>query len=348
MIKCRKWMAAVIFAGTMMGLSGCGSSDENISKGMQAIQSMDYQAALECFEEADEKGENQRLISRGMGIAYMGLTEYSKASACFEDALEKSKGIPEPIDYDLNYYLASAYTKENRLGEAEATYNAILTMKEDEPDALFLRGNVRLGLGKMEDALEDFDRVAELEPDNYDRMIQIYEVLDCFGENEAGKQYLLTALQRENAKISAYDKGRMYYYLEEYQLAYLALEEARNGGGAEAYLYLGRAYEATGDYNYASSVYNAYLAKDTSNAEIYNQLGLCEMAKGDYEKALSAFQNGMNAENNSIQQTLAFNEIVAYEYLGEFQKAAVLMQTYLKNYPDDTKAVREFEFLSSR
>ena len=36
---------------------------------------------------------------------------------------------------------------------------------------------------------------------------------------------------------------------------YLALDEARDKGGADSYLYLGRAYAATGDYNYASSVY---------------------------------------------------------------------------------------------
>ncbi len=348
MIKCRRMLAVALLIGIMMCLGACGSSNEYISKGMQAIRNMEYQAALENFEEARVKGENERLISRGMGIAYMGLTQYSQASDCFEAALEKSNGLLEPMDYDLNYYLASAYAKENRLQEAEATYDAILTMKPEEKDALFLRGNVRLGLGKMEDALEDFDKVTSLDANNYDRAIQIYEVLDYFGMKEAGKEYLLAALQRENVKISPYDKGRMYYYLEEYQLAYLALEEARNGGGADAYLYLGRAYEATGDYNYASSVYNAYLAKDTSNAEIYNQLGLCEMAKGEYEKALIAFQTGMTAENNSLQQTLAFNEIVAYEHLGEFQKAAVLMQTYLKNYPDDAKAVREYEFLSTR
>lgn len=340
--------AVVLLVGIMVGLCGCGKSNENVSVAMQAIKSLDYQSALASFEEARNQGEDERLITRGMGIAYMGLTQYANASACFEEALKLSKGLLEPMDYDLNYYLASAYTKENRLSEAEATYDAILTMKPQESDALFLRGNVRLGLGKIEAAVEDFDKVAAKEPDNYDRLIQIYEVLHYYGETDAGKEYLQNALEKKDAKISAYDKGRMYYYLEEYQQAYHALEEAKSGGGAEAYLYLGRAYEATGDYNYAANVYNSYLAKDKTNAEIYNQLGLCEMTRGEYQKALAAFQAGMNAENNNIKQTLAFNEIVAYEHLGEFQKAAVLMQTYLQNYPDDEKALREYEFLSTR
>lgn len=344
----KKCILPFMAAAIMITLSACGASNDNITAGMSAIKSLDYQSALESFETAKKSGENERLIYRGMGIAYMGMTDYTQASVCFEEALRLSKGLVEAMDYDLNYYLASAYTKEDRLSEAEATYDAILTMKPEEADAYFLRGNVRLGLGKTEEAKADFDKVAAMEPENYDRLIQIFEVLNYYGQAEEGKKYLQDALGQENSKMTAYDKGRMYYYLKEYQQAYVALEEARDGGSADAYLYLGRAYEATGDYNYASSVYNSYLAKDTSNAEIYNQLGLCEIAKGDYEKALSAFQAGMNAANNNIQQTLAYNEIVAYEYLGDFRKANVLMETYLQNYPDDTKAQREHDFLSTR
>ena len=38
------------------------------------------------------------------------------------------------------------------------------------------------------------------------------------------------------------------------------------------------------------------------------------------------------------------NEIVAYENLRDFGKAASLLESYLKTYPDDTTAKREYEF----
>ena len=148
--------------------------------------------------------------------------------------------------------------------------------------------------------------------------------------------------------MDQYVTGRIYYYLGEYQSACLALEDAREKGGAESYLYLGRAYEATGDYNYAANVYNSYISKNGGTAEVYNQLGLCEMAKGEYQKALDAFQAGKQQENITMLQTLSFNEIVAYEHLGDFSRAYALMGTYLKNYPDDAQAKREYEFLSTR
>ena len=155
-------------------------------------------------------------------------------------------------------------------------------------------------------------------------------------------------MEKNSSKMNHYDMGRMYYYLGQYEQAYMILEKAKAKGDANTYLYLGKAYEATGDYNYASSVYNSWLAKDTSNAEIYNQLGLCEMQKGNYQSALNAFQAGMQIENNTVMQALAFNEIVAYENLEEYSQAASLMERYLKNYPDDEQAKREYEFLKTR
>lgn len=335
-------------AALMLCLSGCGRDGSKITEGMQAIKDLDYQTALICFEDAEASGEDQRLIARGKGIACMGLTDYGQAAEYFESALKLSNGLVESIDYDLNYYLAASYTKAGRPEDAENVYQAILSLKPEEEDAYFLRGNVRLMLNKYELAQEDFDKVIAMDPKNYDRLLQIFEVLNSSGYQDAGKFYLETALQNGENQMSAYDKGRIYYYLGEYQKAYLALEEAKEKGGAEAYLYLGKAYEATQDYNYASNVYSSYLSKDPANAEMYNQLGLCEMAKGEYGNALSAFQSGKAIENNSMMQTLSFNEIVAYEHLGEYQTAAELMQAYLQNYPDDVTAQREYGFLSTR
>ncbi len=346
--KKKKWrilLGSVMAAGM---LAGCGGAGAKTDSAMELLEELNYEAALAEFDVAEENGENKRLIARGRGIAYMGLTDYEQAIACFEEALQTSNGFVQDVDFDLNYYLAAAYTKNNQLLEAETAYNAILALRPQEQDAYFLRGNVRLQRGLYEPAKADFDKVVSLNPNNYDRLIAIYEALEHYGYKESGQEYLKAAMEKAGDKMDSYDSGRMYYYLGEYQQACVALEKARAKGDAESYLYLGKAYEATGDYNYAVSVYNAWLTKDTSSAEIYNQLGLCEMAMGSYKRALDAFQAGMQIEGNSLMQTLAFNEIVAYEYLGDYKRAAVLMENYLKSYPDDELAKREQEFLSTR
>ena len=335
----RKIVAAGVCCLMTGMLTGCGSDTTKITEGMQLVETLDYQGALNAFDEAEAQKEDSRLIARGRGIASMGLTEYDQAVEYFTQALELSDGWVQNVDYDMNYYLAAAYTKNGQPAEAKKVYDAILGLKPEEKDAYFLRGSAELELGDYESAKADFDQAISMDPKNYDRLIEIYEALAAHGYREVGQEYLQNVLDTAK-QLDAYDSGRIYYYLGEYQKAYLALDEARDKGGADSYLYLGRAYAATGDYNYASSVYNNYLSKQGPNAEIYNELGLCEMAKKEYQNALAAFQAGKQIEGNSLMQTLCFNEIVAYEYLEDYQQAEVLMNAYLQNYPDDQTAIR--------
>ena len=329
-------------------LVGCGSDTTNIAEGMQFVKELDYQSALESFAKAEEAGEDAKLLARGEGIAYMGLTDYEEAEKSFLEALSYSNGLVEDMDYDINLYLAAVYTKMNKYAQAEEIYDAILALRPEDAEVLFLRGGVRLGQGDYARCKEDMDKVVSLDGKNFERIIQIYETMAAGGYKDSGQGYLTDALQTYEAEMSYFDKGRMFYYMGEYQKAYLALEEARGEGGVEGYLYLGMAYEATGDYNYAASVYNSYLTKVGEDAQVYNQLGLCEAKKGEYANALAAFQAGLQLQDSSMKQVLQFNEIVAYEYLGEFETAASLMKSYLGAYPDDAQATREYEFLSTR
>lgn len=333
-----------------VGFGGCGKkSDVALNEGMQYIAVLDYQAAMASFDVAEANGEDARLIARGRGIACMGLTDYESAVTYFLDCLSLSNGVVGAMDYDVNYYLAAAYQKMEMYAEAESVYDAILALRPEETDAYYLRGNARLKQGDYQAAKEDFDKIVEVEPNNYKRLIEIYEVLYAEGYRGMGVEYLEAALEKKSSKMTAFDEGLIHYYLGNYEQAQINLEKAKSSGEPDTYLYLGMAYEATGDYNYAiTNVYTAYLAKNDGNAEIYNQLGLCYMKQAEYTLALEAFQNAMKIENNGMMQTLQFNEIIAYEYLGEYTQAAVLLDNYLKTYPDDEVAKREYEFLSTR
>lgn len=348
MLKKRERLMVIMACGwLMLLLAGCGSK-ENITQAMAQISELNYQEALDLLTAAEEAGEDEKLIARGRGIAYMGMTRYEDAEKCFLEALNCSNGIPEDMDYDINLYLATVYTKQEKYAKAEEVYNAILALRPKDDDVKFLRGVARLKLDKYVEAKEDMDQVVAKDPKNFERVLRIYEAMEAAGHKDAGQGYLTDALQNYEDQMSDFIKGRMYFYMGEYQKAYVALEDAKKDGGVEAYLYLGMAYEYTGDYNYASSVYNSYLAKEGDDARIYNQLGLCEMKKGEYVNALAAFQAGLQVEGNVMKQSLLFNEIAAYEYLGDFAQAKTLINKYLTMYPDDAEAVREAAFLGTR
>ena len=337
-----------VLAGVFV--SACGGNEQvNYTKqGMEAIQALEYGEALNCFKNAQEEGEDEQLLYRGMGLAYMGMTDYEDAIIYLEAALHIGGGRVEDIDFDINYYLATAYYKNGQLQDAADAYSAILALRPREKDAYYLRGCVKLAQNDFESAQADFDEAVALDSRNYDQMIRIYMALEEYGYKDAGLTYLQNALTENEKSISDYDMGRICYYMGDYENARNHLSNLKTATDYGAALYLGRTYEALGDYNYASTIYAQYTENDQSKAEIYNQLGLCRMKMEAYEEALAAFQAAMNIEDNGMMQTLKFNEIVAYEYMRDYKTAAALMNSYLKSYPDDATAKREYEFLQTR
>ena len=327
---------------------GLGNKNENVTAGMTAIAELDYDAAITSFEAAKEAEEDPRLLYRGMGLAYMGRTQYDEAVSAFETALSYSDGRVNAMDYDINYYLATAYYKQGETDKAIKAYGAILDLKPEEQDACYLRGVIYAEQGRLDEALADFDRAIALNTKDYDRLIDIFCILNENGYKESGQTYLRAAMENGTKYMTNYEKGRISYYLEDYENARTYLEKAREEEGYEAVLFLGKTHEVLGEYNYAISVYNTFLDAGKESPQVWNQLGLCKMEMKDYQGALEAFQKAMNIEDNGMMQVLKMNEVVAYEKLGEYKQAAVLLNSYLKTYPDDETAKREYEFLKTR
>ncbi len=346
----RKRRKTIVLASLLIGviLGGCGEGKtSSIDEGMAAVETLDYNTALQCFDKAMAEGEDLRLLYRGQGLAYMGLTQYDQAVESFEKALASGNGRVDAIDYDINYYLATAYYKLGDASSSIGVYDAIIGMNPKDRLAYRLRGSVRIA-GDYDRAKEDFDKAISLAKEDYDQLIDIYLVLEQYGYKEAGQEYFQTALGSDTKSMTDYQRGRIYYYLGDYDNARNYLEKARKSEGYEAVLLLGQTYEELGDFNYAISVYSSFIDNDQTNASVYNRLGLCKMELKAYDEALAAFQAGMNVENCTIMQTLKFNEIVTYERLGQYQTAASLMNSYLTTYPDDAVAQREYSFLKTR
>lgn len=249
-----------VLCGAML-CTGCGGSEKNanINEGMAAIEELRYEDALACFDKALVSGEDKQLIFRGQGLANLGLTKYEEAAAALEQCLSSGNCVPDEMDYDVNYYLATAYYKAGRPEDAKQVYDAILALKSDARDAYFMRGIVQLRMGNYELAKPDFDKAIELAPNDYDQLVEIYKVMDETGYREMGASYLETAIQNAPKDMSNYDKGRIYFYLEDFEAARNYLEQARDAGDAQATYYLGKTWENLGEYNYAASVYVAYL-----------------------------------------------------------------------------------------
>lgn len=138
----------IVFATALLAcalLTGCGAAKEdNLSQGIALVEQMDYEGALTCFEAAALNKEDMRQVYRGQGLAYMGMTDYENAAASFEKALGQSSPRPDAMDYDINYYLATAYYRNGQVDKAIHVYQAITDLKPGEKTAWYLKGTMEL------------------------------------------------------------------------------------------------------------------------------------------------------------------------------------------------------------
>ena len=165
-----------------------------------------------------------------------------------------------------------------------------------------------------------------------------------------GTRYLEAALKTEAKSAEDYcDRGRVYYYMEDYTNAQKELTEAVNQKSTEAMLLLGMVYRAQGDTANARTMYQQYVAADDSDpARGYNGLALCDIDDGSYDSALENITKGLEDASTAEMQDLLFNEIVVYEKKLDFATALSKMQEYVKMFPDDENAQKELTFLKSR
>ena len=342
-----KVCAAVLSAAFILG--GCGSKtgNENISKGMEFLEQYDYQSALDSFEAAIVYNEDNQLLYRGEGLAYMGLGDYESAKSSFLKSISYADHITG-LEYDTNYYLAITYMKLGQYEEAERIYSAIIGLEKKAVDAYYMRGCTFLKQNNYEAAIADFEKAFSLEPDNLELVTDAFVEMQAAGYAEEGKTYLEEFMSSKGDDLEDGEKGIMYYYLEDYENAHIYLDAFVNGDDPGLSLILGKTYEKLGDINYAAVVYQTYLSANPPDAAIYNSLGICLMQQEKYAEAVDAFAAGIELGDTGYLQELKYNLIVANEKMGNFSQAKTMVNEYLTTYPDDEKAKREADFLSTR
>lgn len=329
-------------------LMGCSTeSTKTYNQAAQDLENGNYETALEEYEAAITDGVKLAQSYRGAGVAQLKLGNYEEAITAFGNALDCDK-VGKNLKKDILSYRAAAYLKTKAYDEAMADCQALAESYDMDADLYFLTGETALAMDSYEEASSNFEQ-AYSEDATYDRAIQIYGAYLDKDMEADGTRYLEATLSgtAKNAQDHC-DRGRVYYYMDDYDNAVEELKQAIDGSNTEALALLGMVYMEQGDSANARTMFQQYVSQADNGAKGFNGLALCDIEDGDYDSALSNIASGIHVADDEDLQNLLFNEIAVYEKKLDFQTALQKAQEYLDLYPDDKTVKKELAFLKTR
>ena len=328
--------------------AGCGSEKlKTYEQAGKDLEQGSYEYALQGYAACVENGTKLPESYRGAGLANLRMGNYEQAIVNFSNALNCEK-VGKSLRKDILTYRGTAYYKSGMYTEAMADCQTLSEEFDMDSDTYYLTGKVALAMDGYDEAASNFDQAYGEDP-TYDTAIRIYQAYLEKDMEADGTRYLEASLQTEPKDADDYcDRGRVYFYMEDYENARKELIEASNKDSTESYLLLGMVYLAQNDVSNARAMYQQYLTEAGDSARGYNGLAMCDIAQGDYDSALANISSGILCADTEEMQSLLFNEIVVYEKKLDFVSAKQKAEEYLEMFPEDEAAAKELAFLKSR
>lgn len=333
----RKYRSAAVAAAAAVSLSisGCGDKMQ-----VQNVQSY-----------------------RQEGLNRLDQGDYEGAILAFNQALNERIGIVSNLEIDINFYKAYAQAEAGKTRDAVDTYTALVEYDDKNADAYYLRGCAYMSMKETDLAAEDFKQAVKYKKDSGELYASIYEQLTLAGMLDEAAGYLEQGLKiKGDSAAACTSRGRLYLASggyasaeEELKKALAEIEEdgkknkknEKNDSMAVT-LYLGEAIRAQGRDDEAAEYFEEYVKEHPTDTKVLYELGELAFEEGAYDQAFTYFEQGLSCENIINRRELWTGKIAALEYMGDFISAKQEMKKYLKSYPNDEQARREFKFLKTR
>lgn len=330
-------------------LTGCGGENQKTYEQANAdLEEANYDYALNEYQACISAGYKLAQSYRGSGIVKLRTGDYQGAIDDLTNALNDEK-TGKSDRKDLLEYRAAAELKAELYNQAMADCQTLAEDYSLNANDYYLTGCVALAMDSYDEASSNFSE-AYGSDSTYEMAIQIYEAYLGQDMEADGTRYLEAALKTEAKTADDYcERGKVYYYMDDYENARTELTTAADKGSTEATLILGMVYMAQGDTSNARSFYQQYIDADGDDpAKGYNGLALCDISDGDYDSALQNISQGLGDATSDEMRDLLFNEIVVYEKKLDLSTALSKAQEYVQTFKDDDAAAKELTFLQSR
>jgi len=304
--------------GSALDLFG-GSNDVNVNRVPSFESATDSQLADLQQQVAGDPDDVERLGR--LGFAYLQKARetgdpafYTKAEGVFQRALSVDGDNPLALSG-----MSSVALARHDFQQALVWGQKALEQSPEDPDYYGAIGDALIELGRYEEAVAAFQRMADLRPDQSSDVRTAY-ARELHGDVHGALEAMRSAVEAagpkgENAAWVRLQLGHLYFNQGDFGLAEEQYEQSLEAfpGYVHALAGLGKAHAARGDYGQAISLYEQVTARQPAPeyvialGDVFNAAGEHEQAQRQYDlvSAIAGLYQ-TNGVNTDLETALFF------------------------------------------
>ncbi|KAL1767606.1 RNA polymerase II-associated protein 3 [Sigmodon hispidus] len=284
------------------------------------LDELDKEDSVSQESESEEDGvrvdSQKALVLKEKGNKYFKQGKYDEAVECY------TKGMhADPYNPVLPTNRASAYFRLKKYAVAESDCNLAIALSRSYTKAYARRGAARFALQKLEEAREDYEKVLELEPNNFEATNELRKISQALMSKE-------NAHPKEAAAVIKPAEGEKK-----------EIEEQQNKQKAVSEKDLGNGFFKEGKYEQAIECYTRGMAADGTNALLPANRAMAYLKIHKYEEAERDCTQAISLDG-SYSKAFA-RRGTARTFLGKIKEAKQDFETVLLLEPGNTQALTE-------
>ncbi|XP_036312781.1 RNA polymerase II-associated protein 3 isoform X3 [Pipistrellus kuhlii] len=274
--------------------------------------------------ESEEDGihvDSQKALAlKEKGNKYFKQGKYDEAIECY------TKGMnADPYNPVLPTNRASAYFRMKKFSVAESDCNLAIALNRSYTKAYARRGAARFALQKLEDAKKDYEKVLELEPNNFEATNELKKIdqaltskenshpkeADTVIKSTEGEKKQIEEQQHKQQAISEKDRGNGFFKEGKYERAIECYTRGIAADGANALLPANRAmaYLKIQKYEEAEKDCTRAILLDGSYSKAYARRGTARTFLGKLNEAKQDFETVLLLEPGNKQAITELSKI---------------------------------------
>ncbi|NXL60812.1 RPAP3 protein, partial [Chordeiles acutipennis] len=289
------------------------------------------------------------LAEKEKGNNYFKQGNFDEAIKCYTRGMHS-----DPYNPVLPTNRASAFYRMKKFSVAESDCNLALALDKNYTKAYARRGAARFALKNLQGAKEDYEKVLELDANNFEAKNELKKIDQALSSKESSEQkefedavrleltdeekQRIEDQQLKQKAITEKDLGNGYFKEGKYETAIECYTRGIAADGTNALLPANRAmaYLKIEKYEEAENDCTQALLLDASYSKAYARRGAARVALGKLKEAMQDFEAVLKLEPGNKQAinelTKIKNELAEKEQLTHQEYPAVLIkETEIKN-----------------